>query len=266
MAHSAEAFMNAVAKQTSRLPLWYPGTDIDLGDIGVIEDGGWVKKSSFSRLGIAFETDEDETPDQLLQLGAGEVRQVDLNTGAEVDPKNLPLGNVKVGVGLSFNSDGQFYLQAKNILTHKIGNLHEVEQAALDAAKDKSKWVKGWIFVSEIMTADRSIIAVSKKAGASVAFDLGLDATTPVLDLGSAKADAKIAKQDSMEAVSLSMAPKVLTYGARKVYKGWWWTKEVGPVERWLDEHPVADVDLGDVLNSVDVNPPSQEGAADASR
>lgn len=227
---------------------------MSLGDIGVIDRGGWRTITSLKRKGIDFEVHLDVTPDRYLTLGAGKVSEVKLGLNGEVNPPSIPVGQAKLGVSVSFDNAGEFYLQAHELVSHRIKYLDEVERAVLALAQQNDKWEKQWLFVTEVMEAQRSLVIVANEAGANVALDLGLEVKHPVIDLGKASAEARVASRSKVEVVNLSLTPKVLTHAARKVEKGWWWTKEVVGYEqpRYLESSPIVDATLADVQQGLE--------------
>lgn len=239
----ADAYMDALGNETTRLPLWFPGSPIALGDVGVLQKDGWQKHTSLATMGIPFEVQHDETPNAVLNLGSATVSGVSLDGKGQFDPPNIPVADAKVGLSLGFSGAGEFLLRAMAFSVQGIANLHEVEREVLDRAKQQDQWRPEWIFVTEVMVAERSIAAVAKSSNAEVILDLGVSATSPVLELGELSLTSKVLRQRNMAAMSLSLYPDVLTYRARRVEKGWWWTKQINPV-------------LGVIANSHDENKP----------
>ena len=51
-------FWNEFRKAYDRLPVWLPGTAMEVGDIGLIGGRGWEKLTSLSELGVDYSSRE----------------------------------------------------------------------------------------------------------------------------------------------------------------------------------------------------------------
>lgn len=220
MAGEAKTFIKAVAKATNSIPVYPPGRDVSLGDIGVFEGGEWIRKTSLKDEGIPFKVHIDRTPASRISLGSGTSWKVSSNIDAELNvPTPVPGGiDAKARLEVALSGSGSFAMDAYGLLTHEITNLDDVEEEILkrDGRRDGS-WEYEWCVISQIVEAERSFVAVSNSREATAVLDLGVEPDGAFLDLAAAQAGARVASSSHMAAANLNLSPTPLTFKFRKL-------------------------------------------------
>jgi hypothetical protein len=219
MTSEVKLFMEAVESATGRIPVWYPGTDVELGDIGVFEDGVWIPKTTLNDQGIPFRKHHDQSPSAGLDLAHGESWTVAGNAGAGGGVPGGPSAHGLLHLALS--GAGSFVLRTSDSLVHRIANLDEVEAEMISRfqARDGS-WDEKWCMVSEVFVASRAFIAVASSSGASLDLDLGVQPSGAFLDLSEASVGARIGITSNVSTKVLAMSPSVLTFNIRRATWG----------------------------------------------
>lgn len=205
-------------KALRQTPVWRPGRNVSLGDVGIFDDGESVRKTTLKDEDIPFKTHVDKTPSSRLSIGSGNSWKLGGTGSGEV---NVPLANGLGGsasLELTLSGTGSFSMDAYNILTHEITNLDEVEGEILrrDARRDDS-WKYRWCVITQVLEAERSFVAVANGREASAELDLGVDPKGAFLDLASAEVGAHVSRSSHMAVANLALHPTVLTFEYRRL-------------------------------------------------
>lgn len=219
MASEVKLFMEAIHKATGKIPVWYPGTDISLGDIGVFEDGQWVLKTTLEDQEIPYRIRKDTTPSAGLDLGHGSK----WSGGLDVETKVAGIPGAPEADGslkLSLAGSGSFVLKSSDSFVHRIKNLDEVEGEMISRWRaDDGSWAEEWCVVSEVYEASRSFVAVASDREASMSFDLGVKPAGAFLDLASVGVGARVSTATYVSGHSLQTSPTPLTFSVRRVHR-----------------------------------------------
>lgn len=215
MASAVKAFMDTVMSATGRVPVWLPGLNVELGDIGVFEDGQWTQKSTLKDEGIPFRVREDDTPSEGLDLANGENWEVSGGVTGDVKVPGGPSGH---GVlKLSLSGSGSFVLRTSDSIVNTISNLNEVEGEMLHRFRTgNGDWDKSWFVVNEIFVPSRAFVAVANGRAASLNLDLGVQPSGAVLDLAEATVGARIGETSNVSGKLLALTPAALTFNVRR--------------------------------------------------
>ena len=126
-----------------RLPVWLPGTRMELGDVGVFDEAGWVKQTTLRKLGITATAEPTGVPVELqLQLHDG--AEVSSRLGASVDAAASGIAAGNVGLHVRFSRQGAFVLRAQRVTVQRIGNLADVDRQILARASRAGGSRAGW--------------------------------------------------------------------------------------------------------------------------
>ena len=224
---AAAAFVSSVRKQFDRNPVWVPGTEMRLGDIGLVRDGCWQLQTTLADLDkpIAFKVRKDSTKTKSIEVDSGDGVETSLRASASstVPPlQGVAEGNA--GLGLSFSGTGQFSIRVYGVVVNVLSNLASIEREMLDRFSGPDgigqSWKADWAVVSEVMIADRGLVTVASKAGAECVLDLGVKLGTEHVSLGDASVDASIVHQAHMAAAYQFAEPTVVMYRARRLKTG----------------------------------------------
>lgn len=146
-------------------PNWLPGNPQQLGNYGVIKNGifsviGNIKDD----FGIHFDILEDPHPDN-HQFDAGGSVDVDINANAEAN--SIAKGSLQLG----FDRSNSVFFQALDARANRIKNKAQVGDQLLQGFIDKTlNWERRYVLVTDIVTAGRTVAAVSSNSGATVEF------------------------------------------------------------------------------------------------
>lgn len=203
-----------------RLPVWLPGTRMDLGDVGVFGDTGWVKQTTLAALGITQTTEPAGAPTDYTYVSS-DGAEVSGGVNASVDPAftGIPVGNA--GLRVRFSRAGAFVLHADRVAVRRIGNLQEVDERIL-AAYQGGAWKRQWVLVSEVARAAAVLVIVSAGREGEAVVDLGVNLDGLGQPLASAGTALRIATRKGIAASFASSTGAAVLWQGRQVRDRWW--------------------------------------------
>jgi len=150
----------------ARLPVWLPGTRLGLGDIGLLDPGGWSPVSTLAEQGITHRSGPRGAPVDYAY------RSMD---GTEVVTEAAGQAPAPVGRGSAryrFSRQGAFVLHASAVRARQIADLGAVAEQVL-AAYRAGRWSREWLVVTELAVAHSALILVAAQAGAEATIEVG---------------------------------------------------------------------------------------------
>jgi hypothetical protein len=205
-----EAFAAAFRDQYNRSPVWPPGSDMALGDVGERVDGEFVKLTTLEALGVSFEVDRgDQTIEWNFSDGHGVAADVGISGQTTIPLGGVPAGNF--GVHFKYSGVGSFNLTASGCRIDRIKDLLDVNDAVLSLHSD-GHWDHSWRYITALVVAERYAIAVSASNDASAVLDLGI--ATPPAKLANASASAGFTSTHDLTRNDLALNGGPLMYEA----------------------------------------------------
>lgn len=184
----SEVYIKSMREHFNLCPNWEPHNLVSLGDYGTITDGIFNRLDNINkRFGIELVSQPVSAPVR-REFSTEGVRSRQLNTGASTEVANAQ-------VEIMFEKENGVFFNAPQCVIHRIDNLGNVLDELLELYK-QGKWDTDWVVVSELEEAQSAVIAVSREANASIAFE----AATPIakIDLADANLKLKAAKADKI--------------------------------------------------------------------
>jgi hypothetical protein len=203
-----------------RLPVWLPGTPMDLGDVGVFDDAGWVKHTTLAALGIGFVPDVAGAPVD-FNYSSHDGAQVSTWLAASGDPTGSGIVEGNAGLRIRFSRPGAFVLKANAVRVDRIANLADVDRRIL-ARHAGGTWPTEWVLVSEVARGGPAVTVVSGSREGEAFVDLGAavaPAGQPLVDAG---AGLGIGSTRGLAASFASPTETTLLWRGRCVHDRWW--------------------------------------------
>jgi hypothetical protein len=193
MASPVQRYQREMHDNLGFFATWLPGDLLDLGDIGMLKDGKFRKRSSLRELGIRYQASAPGAA-QNLQYTSKSGTAFSVDTAIAV-PKPL---DISAAIKVEFSSEGSFLFHASNVRNRRLDNIADVTRAVLEIWH-KGKWDKGWYVVESIHEADCATVIVSEEASAGVTFNakgdlVGIPLADPRVELITSASRGKMAQ------------------------------------------------------------------------
>lgn len=180
---SARSYLNALYRRFQLLGAWPPNQRVEVGEVGVLEQGAFRRASSLGRLGVAF-----------TASSAGQVGDLEASEGAEISSENDAGGQVawvngapRLGVRVKLGHQGAFVFDALEVVEWRIDDTIAVERQVL-ALLARGAWDPSWVIVDRVLQARSLTVLVSEGDNA----ELGLEGSGQLGAHGLRLADATL--------------------------------------------------------------------------
>lgn len=185
---SAQNYLNALYRRFQLLGAWPPNQRVEVGEVGVLEQGAFRRASSLGRLGIPFSASS-----------AGQVGDFETSEGAEISVESGAGGQVawvegapRVGVRVKLAHQGAFVFNAIEVVEWRIDDSLTVERHVL-ALLARGAWDPSWVIVDRVLQARSLTVLVCEGDNA----ELGLEASGSLGVQGLRLADAALGLRPS---------------------------------------------------------------------
>jgi hypothetical protein len=182
-----DQYWNEMRGKFSRLPVWLPGTSMDLGDVGVLREQGWEKATDLGSIGISFSRDSSAAMTTYSYSSAGGA-EITTRLAAQAGPAVTGIAEGNAALNIRFRRPAAFVLMADDVEVRRIGNLQLVDRAVLEAYQDHG-WESEWVYVSEVAIGAPALTVVAASAEGEATVDLGIAPQVGGTGLGRAHAE-----------------------------------------------------------------------------
>jgi len=253
-----DSFWREVRHALHRLPVWQPGTPMELGDVGTIDENGWTKETELRSLRIPFEV---EPPGQPTRIEYVSSNGATLTSKLGATPTGVPGVDLDVGFSVEFSREGALVLRAEAARVLRIADTHRISTEVLRRYAT-GEWPRSWIVVTEVTEGTSVLVLLSGSSKATASVDVG--AAIGVLGAVSGQADISfhVARSTDLAASFATAGPTALLWRGGHVDDPWyarprWGTRGVtddaapvpppdgGPAPRGRDE-PERDESVGE--------------------
>ena len=225
-------------------PTWLPGTPINLGNIGVIEDGIFRPITDLAQLGIHFDVIVDTNQDAIDYSSTNGV-SMSFKAGGETNGKFKAITRAEAGVLIEFSRKGAVVLQLRDVSFNRIADQHALSKAMLSSiaiANESNQWQRNWVVITEVARASRATIVVSGSGKSRL--ELKASGSTVPASLADVSAALSVAMESEISIKVIAKEGLTPLYRGLRVKRDFFWLyDEVIPASA---EPPPAKELLGD--------------------
>jgi hypothetical protein len=174
-----------------------PQEGVALGDVGIMEDGVFERRTTLRKLGIRFSTRPGRTT---ASFDYSSRQGVSFSTKAAGETSNefQSVGKAKAGVLIRFSRAGAVVFTVPSSRIVSISNLNDL-QADLRRLDRSGVWERRWVVVTKIVEAESATILVSGSARAKVELRADAHIVAGSVDLADVGAGFSRASSQDME-------------------------------------------------------------------
>ncbi|MDX3611292.1 hypothetical protein [Streptomyces europaeiscabiei] len=192
-----DSFWNEVRGPKNRLPVWLPGTPMELGDVGRFTTSGWTKFTTLADLNVQFTAAPEGTEGDFEYASSDGVRRDRALSPVKAD---AGVASARGDVTYRFEREGAFVMRATAATVHRMDRLLDVEEAVLELYRRK-KWRRDWVLVTEVVVSGPSLVLVSAGGQAEVTVRVkGSTTALPGVASASAAAHFEVEERTNMAA------------------------------------------------------------------
>lgn len=184
MASPVKTYQSEMHSNLGFFATWLPGDPIELGDIGVLENGRFRRMSTLKELGVSVEVGSGNSSQDLQYTST---KGFTLNTSGGARAKGVATAKLV----LQFSAEGAFVFHATGLQPSRIQNRAAVAKEMLRLYRSK-KWNKEWCLVESIHSAARATVIISQDSSAELVLAADAHAGIPALCLADPKVKLKV--------------------------------------------------------------------------
>jgi hypothetical protein len=221
MSGSEDVYTSTMLERFGYLATWYPGTQLGLGLIGVLEGKTFVPKSSIRTLGVRFATTRDPSTDKKLQFKSS--KSIQLHTKLKGSVTNIApsIPKARAGVAVSFGKETGVVFSASGLGATRIADVLALEDAIWDLW-DRFLWDESWIVVTELLSAKKTTILVSEGGESKVELQASGSAKAGPIDVGDLTVGFKVVSSSGMHTQIVGESGMTPLFRAIRVRKSFW--------------------------------------------
>lgn len=190
---------------------WEPNKPLEIGDIGVIENGVFVVMTTLKNEGINMNVRID-TSDSNWKFTTENDVSIQAKAKGEAPIAGSVLSDLEAGISVSFKSENAFVFEAVGAKNHIIINVFEIEKAFIAKAKEDKRW-KNFAVIVELIEANSATIIMS--SGKNNVVDLKAKADVSLANLNLANTELGL----SIVSEKISTDTIVAQQGIKPIYR-----------------------------------------------
>jgi hypothetical protein len=196
MKSPVKQYTNELYRKFNYYATWMPGTPMELGTVGIMDGKEFVKKSHLRNFGIAFETEEDPSKDDLDYTSDSGVTFAPKASGT-IPSAGSVLTQADAGFTVDFSREKAILFKVKGA---RYVSISDQEKLGRDIArlKKEGKWKKEYVVIVELVMADSATILISGSANSKIELKANANIGATKLDIADASLQLGIAVAKSM--------------------------------------------------------------------
>ncbi len=244
-------YVNELTQKYGYHPTWDPNTKLNIGDIGVIENGVFVVRDNIKSLGFDIGTIETNKGGH-INYSSDTCKEYNLNTTVDIPPTLNPAVKGNADFLVSFGTEGGVYFKANGVKTHKIKHQFKLMEFILKQFHE-GKWEKDWVIINELKEAAAGVILYSNSSDASASIKLDAAVGTEKLKMADINSGLEIRDAKNMSVKITISTPITPLFKLMGIKRNWWKLGKAEVRERGLIRENFGD-DVLDVINT-DIKP-----------
>lgn len=171
-------YIQEISKKTNLRANWLPDKQMNVGDIGKIEDGIFTLYTTLTHQGFPVKLSESAAG---LATDYSSVDAIRISEKPDVDILS-PVAKGKKICTIEFLRPEGVLFHIKDSVKITLANLNELENRILEKYK-KSIWNLGWVIVTEIIRSNSGTVIINSGASNTLEFELSGGANFDSLNL-----------------------------------------------------------------------------------
>jgi hypothetical protein len=156
-------YAKEIYKEFGYLATWLPTANVQVGDIGIIEDGIFQKTGTLKDLGIIYASQVDPQTGDIEYASANAV-SVDVKAAGTAPVSGV---NVDASVAVSFARANAILFQASQCRASTISNLSEVANSILSLSRE-GRWPTKQVVITDVISSAAATVLISSGANAHI--------------------------------------------------------------------------------------------------
>lgn len=191
MASPMKFYLNQMKNKFGYRATWEPKLPIEVGAVGKLHQGVFVRYTSLAAQGITAEIVSSPSSGDLDYSSQGGVTVTKKLSGEVAPPEAAQLGQADAGIVVSFGVANGVVFEAKNTTNQSISNLMEVKKSVIDKIR-RGEWEKDTVIVTEVIEAESATIIISQEKNGKIELKAKGDVKAGELQLANANLELEV--------------------------------------------------------------------------
>lgn len=247
----ATTYVKEIHKNLRYRPTWLPGTPVELGSVGVLEEGVFRPLTDLARLGLEFETLTDRVADGSMDYASTSGASITVKAAGETDQRFKAIASAQAGALVEFSREGATVIQLRNVTIDRIADqprLHRDMLRSIAVPDDAARWERDWVVITDVVRADSATILIAASAGSRI--ELEAEAKIAPSSLADVSAGLTVASESNVSTKIIARSGLTPLYRGSRVRRNFWWlydevlvasAEAPNPDEVFADADPVDD-------------------------
>ncbi|MBP1468908.1 hypothetical protein EYB53_024580 [Candidatus Chloroploca sp. M-50] len=228
MTATAQQYTREIQTNLKYHAIWLPGTPIDLGAIGDVQDGVFVPMDNITQA-LAIPVQPELLPEHggesiLHQSQSGVTYQT--KVGGETSALFKWIGAAEAGIAFDFKRQGACVLSLQGCRTRRIANQLALQRELLK--RIDYHWKLSYAVITEVVLAGSGTVLVCEDNQAYIELTAGGAIKNPLADLGRADLNLRIAHSEGTLFSIVGATNFTPLFRAIRVSQGWFNKISVG--------------------------------------
>jgi hypothetical protein len=228
MTATAQQYIREIRTNLKYHAIWLPGTPINLGAIGDVQDGIFVPMDNITQaLEIPIQ------PEPLLAHGGESITHqsqsgvsYQTKVGGETSALFKCIGAAAAGIAFDFSRQGAYVLSLQGCRTRRIANQLTLQRELL--RRIDYHWKLSYAVITEVVLAASGTVLVCEDNQAYIELTAGGEIKNPLVDLGRADLGLRIAHTEGKIFSIVGATDFTPLFRAIRVSQGWFNKISVG--------------------------------------
>lgn len=216
-----DVYTTTMLKRLGYVATWFPGTQITVGLIGIMQDHTFIPKSSIRTLGVRFTTTNDPSSDETMQFKSSKQIKIEGKAKGSVSDIAPTIPKARAGVAVTFGKEVGVVFSATEITATRIADVLSLENAIWDLW-DRYLWDESWVVVTELITAKKATILISEGGQAKVELQAKGAVQSGPVDVGNLSAGFNVVSSYGMHTQIVGESGMTPLFRAIRVRDGFW--------------------------------------------
>lgn len=209
-------YLNEIRHNLGYQATWLPGRRMNLGDVGIFDDGSFEPVTTLAELGVEFKVNRDSHPKDYAHRSAG---RVTLEVKAAGTPSKVPgLADAEAGVVISGGAEACVFFDARACTISSIANMNDVGTSLL-ALHRVGRWRGEYRLVGEVVNAGSTTIVLLEGQNGHLTLRAKAGTNPAVIARGEVDAGMSVAHEHSVGfsvVAEVGLVPLFTAWGVKK--------------------------------------------------
>jgi hypothetical protein len=214
---SAKLYLREIFDKFKMRAAWPPNAAVRLGDIGIMDAGQFLYRTSLREQEILFRADDPGSPASYKHMTEGAV-SLTFKANGQAPIAGSAILQAAAGVTVGFSREDAVYFQAEGAVVERIADQGHMELMILDNYR-QGLWNRDWVVVTEVVRASACTVLISGSRSSVIELEVAGPVVSPGVSLADLSAGVLLRAQRDMATSVIAATATTPLFLVRQVRK-----------------------------------------------